>query len=47
MLKDELNSLLAPVLGWPETAQDKLVRAIREFQAENRPRASIGCGGTI
>jgi hypothetical protein len=35
MLKDELNSLLAPVLAWPETAQDKLVRAIREFQAQN------------
>ena len=36
MLKDEHDSLLAPVLAWPETAQEKLVRAIRESEAWNR-----------
>ena len=33
MLKDEHDSLLAPVLTWPETAQEKLVRAIREIRS--------------
>lgn len=38
MLKDEHDSLLAPVLAWPETAQEKLVHAIREFEAQNCSR---------
>jgi hypothetical protein len=45
MLKDELNSLLAPVLAWPETAQDKLVRAIREFQVANGQGRALAAAG--
>ena len=33
MRKDGLDSLLAPVLAWPETDQEKLVRAMREIEA--------------
>jgi hypothetical protein len=34
MLKEQLESLLARVLAWPEAAQDQLVRAVHEIEAQ-------------
>lgn len=33
MMKDQLESLLAPVLTWPEAAHHELVRAVHEIEA--------------
>ena len=42
MRKDGLDSLLAPVLAWPETGQEKLVRAMREIEARTCSDFRIG-----
>jgi hypothetical protein len=35
MLKEQLESLLARVRIWPEVAQDQLVRAVHEIEAQH------------